>query len=540
MERFYMKKYILFVTLILFSSIFSGCSAQRDLVRIYQEYPEDERVWEYIFDNVNEENEYVFEDRPLGVILPHDNLTSSELAKFYSGLSKVADPSTVLIIGSNQSNSGEGNIQTCKNCIFSTIIGDLEVDHDFLEKMVNEGAAEYNNETFINDHAINIHSIFIKKYFPEAKIAPILVKWKIPVNEVVKLSGWLDENLAEDDLAIGSVNFSGHVPQGVAEFHDRSSFTTINNFDLKNIYKLGVDSPSTIYALLSLMRSRGYAKVEQIAYTNSANFIDEHSEETTSHQYIAFFNGEIDPMEGTSIMAFGNLPLDNSLTFFRGWEWDPNYNQKADYTTIRLLKEIRGKEDRFFVGSDYFVFDIPENDCLYDEINGVKIGFCKLVEGSYDLYGYRDFLEEKRENTDLLFLLFEFKGGGEIDYDRKLLIRDFAKRGVDIFVGRGLKDIIPFENYRGSLLFYSLGNFITDNKLAINLDSKSSGISLGIYIDEDYYYIYTFPIEINNGYPKLLDFSQRPSVFNAFIEEASLRRRSDSTDSKKGIVKIRR
>ena len=63
----------------------------------------------------------------------------------------------------------------------------------------------------------------------------------------------------------------------------------LNNFDFENIYDLEVDSPSTIYALMKLMEKRGYKTAKRFEHTNLYQFMKDHVEETTSHQFFGFF-----------------------------------------------------------------------------------------------------------------------------------------------------------------------------------------------------------------------------------------------------------
>jgi hypothetical protein len=62
---------------------------------------------------------------------------------------------------------------------------------------------------------------------------------------------------------------------------------------------------------------------------------------------------------------------------------------------------------------------------------------------------------------------------------------------------------------------------------------------LGLYLEPDYYYIYTFPVEIINGYPSLIDYSKRSALFNIFKQDAGLTSR-DEEDPIKGLIKIKR
>ncbi|MFH1533702.1 MAG: AmmeMemoRadiSam system protein B [Nitrospirota bacterium] len=534
-----MKKLFSLLILLLFSAVFTGCG--KEYIYIDSLYPEDEAMWKHIFDK-GESIE--FETAPMGIILPHHSITQFTVNSFYAGLAKVKDPSVVVVLGPNHFESGletgkSDNVQTCNACIYSTTDGDLMLDEDFIDDMVDDGVAVYNDTTFAQEHAVFAHSPFIKHYFPEATIVPILFKWDTSIDELKEVSDFLDENLPADALVLASVDFSHYVPDGMALFHDDASYASITNFDYSNIFDLELDSPSSIYTLLSLMDARGYMNSELKKHTNLTDFIDEHKEETTSHLYFAFYKGEVDPYQGVSILVVGSLPDDNTLEFMTSWKWDENYDEASDQTINKQLRDIRGTEDRFLVGADYYLFDHVENECSVEEQNYMKIAFCKFSEDEGAEKEYLDIIDKIKEDVDEVVLLFDYQGGGEVDEDRKFFTRALAKKGVDIFIGRGLKEIVPFETYKGNLLFHNLGNFIVDNKLVTDLNALSSGIALGLHITPYNYIIYTFPVSITNGYPTLEDYSKRTTLFNIYKEDAILDRH-DSTNQDKGFINVER
>ncbi len=526
-----MKKILVSLALLIAANFFTGCGKNYTVIQSL--YPNDTQMWEHIFET---KDPYKFGSAPFGVIIPHHLIAAVNIAKFYGGLKEVINPSVIVIIGPNHFEKSPDfeDIKTCQTCLYETTKGSVEIDEDLSEKIVDDGVAFLSEDYFLNEHAIFSHTPFIKNYFPDAKILPILTNWQIPIDKAQELGDWLNENLPADSLVIASVDFSHYVPDGVADFHDKSSFTTITNFDYQNVYDLELDSPSSIYTLLYLMEKRGYMKSEMLAHTNLTDFLTEYEEETTSHLYFAFYKGEMVPTEGVSILSFGNLPKDQTLTFNKGWQFFQNNNDST-----KLLRDIRAKEDRFLIGSDFLVFNLPNDQCLKEEQNGMEVSFCKFIENAEKEKEFLKIIKEEAKESDVVYLLFEYTEYGELDEDRKAFTRSLIKSGVDIFVGRGLKEVIPFETYKGSLIFHSLGDFIIDNKLVTDLNAFSSGMVLGLYVTPEEYEIYTFPVIVENGYPKMTDFSKRQTLFNIFKEDADLGRK-DETDAEKGTIKIKR
>lgn len=486
-----MKLLRLFGLTLAISVVVFAC-ARGEKLKITYTYPGDTDMWNHIF-KVKEP--YKFGSAPLGVILPHHLIVADQLAKFYSGLAAVTQPRLVVIISPNHYENGKADIQTCRNCEFQTTNGPVEMDIKFTDTLVKDGIANFGDETFIKEHGIYNHAPFIKKFFPEAKIVPIVLKWKIPKEKTEALAEWLNKNLPADSLVLASVDFSHYIPVEAADFHDWSSYATIKNFDYDNVYDLEIDSPSSIYTVLKLMEASGYKKAERFAHTNLQDYVS-HRESTTSHQFFGFFKGEMDKVKSVTIADFGGLAANNGLSFIKGWN--------DEFGIFRFLKDLKGEEDRFLVGSDFMVFNLENGKCRKEEQNSMKISFCKFSENGNNLTKELEQVKNEKQNADIVYLLYQFKDGTNPNITQQSLAEKFVDAGVDIFAGRGLVDVSPMKIYKKSLIFYSLDE-----------------LSIGTVVTPESFKLYLFPLETINGYPKLLDYEQRADFFKDFIKNIS-------------------
>jgi hypothetical protein len=325
------------------------------------------------------------------------------------------------------------------------------------------------------------------------------LQWKIHEEEVLKLSEWLNKNLSDNDLVLASVDFSHYQSKEMADFHDQSSFATINNFDLNNVYDLEIDSPSSIYLMLDLMKKRGYEKTERFAHTNLQDFMKAYQKRTTSHQFIGFFKGKNETKKGLSLLSFGNMPQNNILDLIDNWNWNRTYKQDSDETIFKYLKDIKGEEDRFLTGSDFNIFDLNDGTCEQKKQNELTISFCKFSENTKYEKSPAESIKTAKAYSNFVYLLYQFSEDN-LTEQRKTLAKNFIDNGVDIFVGRGIKKITPLENYKNKFIFYSLGDFISQE------NTSSKGVILGLYLTLNKIDIYQFHIEIKDGYPKLKTF----------------------------------
>lgn len=517
-------KYLWGFSLALLLLTFSACqnTSQPSVTRVEPMYPNDSAMWEHIFAS---EGVYDFASAPLGVVLPHHSVAVTELNKFYRGLSEKLQPSVVFVIGPNHYENGPAQIQTCQNCVYETTIGDVAVDDQIASKLVADKIAIDQPDTFPREHAIYSQTSFIKKYFPNAKIVPVLLPWKMPVAEVVKFSQWLDENLPADSLVLGSVDFSHYLPLGAADWHDQTSAAVIRSFDFEDVYNLEIDSPSTIYTILDLMQRRGYQQAAEIAHTNSGEDLRLPIEETTSHEYWAFFGGEKKIEPGISVLSFGNLGGVSEKGLQSGWEWDREYRAENDATPLKYFRDIRKAEDRFLTGTDFLVFDLPNHGCQTKRQRGMEISFCKFVDGQESENSPLD--EVRAQSADLVYVLWESNQTS----GRSVMARQFADSGADIFVGRGIHTVQNCEAYQGSLLCPSLGDVITGS-------GDYRGLILGTYATTDEISAYFFPVEVAVGYPRFLPVGETLDWERAFINQVKWPSGTE-IDTEKGLVKIK-
>ncbi|HOV14793.1 MAG TPA: AmmeMemoRadiSam system protein B, partial [Spirochaetota bacterium] len=187
-------------------------------------YDGDKPMWEHIN---NAKSPVEFKDVPKGVIIPHHAITSTYVASFYNGLSKKINPKTIFLLCPNHFETGENPIITGNNLVFKTVYGELKTNNDIVNELVKKRLATINNKSFIKEHGVFFHAPFIKKYFPDAKIVPILQAWKNSKEENDKIADFIQKYLNRDGFVIASVDFSHYQIKSVADFHDETSFTVI-------------------------------------------------------------------------------------------------------------------------------------------------------------------------------------------------------------------------------------------------------------------------------------------------------------------------
>lgn len=165
------------------------------------------------------------------------------------------------------------------------------------------------------------------------------------------------------------------------------------------------------------------------------------------------------------------------------------------------------------------------NNPIYVEKNGITFGIIctNLSTENYDPM-VTPVIEEVVENSDVQILYFH--GGTEKEYTPEdwlvNLCHKYADMGVDLIVGSHPHVLRPCEEYNGTDIFYSLGNFCyganrTPENRTIILTETFSFDADGSYIgsDEEIIPFYIYTGETNNWQPAPIeDEDEKAAVYN--------------------------
>jgi len=283
----------------------------------------------------------VADEKIYGGILPHHLMVEDKIAAFFTGIEN-NDYETIILIGPNHFLSGKSDIITSQ-AKWATPYGELMPDLDLTRNLNDSGSASIEENPFINEHSISGLVGFIKKNFPNARFAPIIVRPETTTKESEQLAQVIKNNIdADKTLILASVDFSHYQPVAVADWHDEKSRNVIENFSFNQVNNLEVDSPASIYVLLKYLELVKAQNSKLIFATNSGKLINKPDEPTTSHNFYYFTKGEKENNSLINFLFFGDIMLDRHVKEIM------NKNGRVDY----LLKNLAGGEKRFFQGID--------------------------------------------------------------------------------------------------------------------------------------------------------------------------------------------
>jgi len=261
-------------------------------------------------------------------VVPHHLLAEEIIEDFFSYISFQEKPKTIVILSPDHFQSGI--IMESNSFITIGLEGDdekfnnLKVNTLLSGKLFKENKMILNNSAVIVEHGVTTLLPYIRKYFPETNILPILIPADITKEQVEQLVKTIDENILLNTIVVASVDFSHYLPSRAADFHDTKSIRVLLNFEEENFKNIEVDCWQALYA------ARLFAKLQQkeaphiIAHKNSADFLNLELEETTSYFSVVFGEKKTEEIFSSSsipsftkgiktILLVGDIMLDRGV-----------------------------------------------------------------------------------------------------------------------------------------------------------------------------------------------------------------------------------
>jgi len=270
------------------------------------------------------ETNFSFSELPFsGGVLPHHLLAKEIIQKFFKSLSLKGKPKTIVLLSPDHFNSKA----LCQKISFITLnpqtksFKNLKVDNLLLKNLAEENDFCFSNSSIERDHGIINLLPYIKNYFPEAKILPILVPSEISRKQIDFFIKTLNSQSFPSLVLIASVDFSHYFPKSIAQFHDKKAIRVLLNFEKEEFETLEVDCWQCLYGVRLFARLQNKEKPKIIAYKNSSDFLkNSQVEKTTSYFSVIFEKENKKNYKNLEIQKVKTLLFVGDLMFDRGIE----------------------------------------------------------------------------------------------------------------------------------------------------------------------------------------------------------------------------
>lgn len=225
-----------------------------------------------------------------GGILPHYLLPMDEIMQFYAILSKSQSPKTIILLGPDHADANRFGAAAA-DAAWQTEFGRLEPDREVITEITNSGLVSLDNDSFRQEHSIASHVHFIKYFFPQAKIVPIIFRSDYPEEKALALSSEISKLANNDVLVLASIDFSHYLKNQEAQAYDAITLETMKKYDYNSLYTYDnkyLDSPAAIVTILKTMQNLGAGNLEVYKNSNSGAMANDYNMATTSYFLIYF------------------------------------------------------------------------------------------------------------------------------------------------------------------------------------------------------------------------------------------------------------
>lgn len=243
-------------------------------------YPDNpQELSQMIDDFLNAANPEPLKGEIFALISPHAGYGfSGGVAAFGYKLIKGKPYKTVVVIGPSHQYGFYG-VSIYPEGFFRTPLGDLEIDKDFTQKLLNQDKEIFfDKRAFLREHSIEVQLPFLQKVLSGFKIVPI-VTGNCSLANCLKLADLLKDAIGnrKDVLVVVSTDLYHGYDYREAEVVDNLTISYLENMNAEGLYYGLLEGKTelcggfgTVSALI-LAKELGHKNLKVLNHTNSAN-----------------------------------------------------------------------------------------------------------------------------------------------------------------------------------------------------------------------------------------------------------------------------
>jgi len=233
----------------------------------------------------------IIKEKVVGMISPHAGYMYSGpiAAHGYYELSLRKRPDLIVIVGPNH-HGGGAPVAVPTHDVWRTPLGDVLVDHDFIDKLVKESKlVEFDDIAHAYEHSIEVQLPFLQYVYgvetEKLKIVPITMLLQNPEvsNALGKAIKSLGDELGYDIMVIASTDFTHYEPQRTAYHKDKMAIDAIMKMNLRLLYDVVIENNITmcglgpVMTLISYVLTVGDVNARLLKYATSGDITGDYT-----------------------------------------------------------------------------------------------------------------------------------------------------------------------------------------------------------------------------------------------------------------------
>lgn len=205
-----------------------------------------------------------------GLVVNHHLFASNLIDQAFIAAEADLKPDYTIIISPNHFQLGHEDILTHAP---NSLLPELKAEADVFER----------------EHGVKNILPFIKKYFPETIIIPIIVKDRSTSTEIDAWANIIANNLPQNSLIIGSFDFTHQQKDAVADAHDAISQKILENLDYLHATSADMDSHPGLRLFLETLDLRGANQFTLLAHSSSAKITHNYTTTDNTSYLVGMF-----------------------------------------------------------------------------------------------------------------------------------------------------------------------------------------------------------------------------------------------------------
>ena len=513
-------------------------------------------------------------------IVAHHLLVAEKIAQTLAQMGTGWDR-TVVVLSPNHFGQGRSNLQTTLGA-WNTPYGNLEVDERSVNKLIKRfPSLQIEPDTFEKEHGVAAITPLIKKWFPHAKLVPVVIDDSTTSDQVGELAKQIQLTLP-NAVVIASIDMSHNLPEHIQTFHDEVTLHAIENGGCD--CQLEIDANAVIQTLFAVNARRGTQDWHRLYHGSSLSVqATNRFQDNTSHILGYFKPGKPAHQPFFSMQFVGDVMLDRGVRakmqqsgvdypwrevsrFLSGTHLtianlegpigeqasiatqEPPFNFLFDPSSIKAMKEQVDVVSLANNHTDDFGSEAEES--TQDILNQLGVNWFGNAHSAKPVYridqdgfalslvGYHEFgtsieevkrVVEEESALHRFVIVFPHWGNEYIqapqEHQRELATQLIAS-GADLIIGSHPHVVQGIELIDGVPVIYSLGNFVFDQ----GFDQTNVGMMAGVLLHNDRVTIQLSPVSTVNSQPIPLPDGQAQRFFQSLSALSAPELRTDLLD----------
>ena len=231
-------------------------------------------------------------ERICGGIVTHHFLASGLMVRFFAELSRRATPETIILLGPNHFHQGLAGISV-SSLPWKTPFGVLSANREVAREISSAVQIPEDPEAFSGEHSVGVLIPFLKYYFPQSRVVPILIDVNADAKRLRALRNVLEAQAKDKKtLLLLSTDFSHDSVLTVADARDQEARKVVTSMDASKTAALNTDCRKGLWVLFQAAKGAGCQFAQILEHSNSALLLGRPQQPDVTSYFTALFLAE--------------------------------------------------------------------------------------------------------------------------------------------------------------------------------------------------------------------------------------------------------